>query len=757
MLTLTATEYHAKFLAAQALSVSPVASIEYIHSWRHFFEAEIRHHFPERLLSALEVHLLWVEVLKSHPDVQPEQVWSLAKILAENERARRLNRISLTEIEQEGRSQHLFFVDLQRQFDQQLRRLNALTFLEGLERLSLNQTYQAELFGFVDLPPLYAGLVLPLTPPSPTLGRGIYFAQVFEAAHPIEEFKRALQFILDAPDKTFALVVNHTVLNSRTIQQILAEMKLAEKIAYVSSIGACLLDQPWFEFFQAWAGSFLTEDLEVFSCVLSATYLGGDRNQNALWDAKLRERAEACMTLSKFLQNLDPSAREQSWWQQWQKMSGLTQGQKTIAEWLEIVSACQFNWPQFQEVWQNYLLKISPLSQNKTRYDWAEYLQIMWEVAGDYYLPAPYYVKPRLHIVGFLEAVDLSVDAVWILSADEGHLPLPATPPIFIPARLVPEAQPALLLARILEGKEVYASFVKTDEADLSPLLTPSPPVGESWGEGEKRLQNQSLEWAEDKAHLPLNPNQYQNIKGGSSLLEAQAKCPFKAFASYRLGIREWSEGRTLLDPMQKGILIHQILERFWQKVGTQQNLLNADLDAFLDSLIDKELSTSLLKFLEKDRLKARLSEWLNLEKQRPDFKVIAREESAVVSLSALLFHLRLDRVDELADGSKVVIDYKTGAVNPKDWFAERLEAPQLPLYAVLGQYTGVLYASLKAGKMGFFGEERVSEAQSQRWRSQLEALALEFREGFAEVAPTPTACQYCHLEAVCRVQETRA
>ncbi len=800
MLTLAATEYHAKCLAAQALCEHPVVSLEQIHSWRHFFEKQIQSRFQEQLLAPLEEYLLWVEVLSADPDVPSVQVWPLAKIMAENERVRQLHCIPLAAIEAEGHAEHVLFLRVQTAFAKKLRQRKRLTFLEGLERLaqlpplhspvsssrtrgsSLIQQDQGfedigldprvreddtslqkpqslgafsidhyALFGFIDLPPLYQSLLAaPFT--SPPVSYAPIAAQVLEATHPLAELKQALQCILNRPEKSFALVVNHAVLKGQAVQLILAEMELDQHIQYVSSMRPSLMDQPWFIFFKAWAQSFLSEDLEAFSQVLVSRYLGGDRFQNALWDVKLRERQDTHLMLAQFLQALPEEARAQSWWQQWQRMIHLCQKKQTIAEWLALLKTCEFQWPDGGEIWSLYLSKLQVLSASTVRYSWAEWLSILWEGAAGFYLAKPYYAKPRLHIVGFLEAVDLPVDAVWFLSADEAHLPLPANPLTFIPARLVPPEQPQRLLSRICANKEVYASWVKCEEVHLSPLFhqiasIPNPV--------EKIALSPGLEWVQDEVSLPLDPMQYQSIKGGSSLLEAQAKCPFKAFATYRLGIREWSAGRSLLDPMQKGSLIHRILECFWQQIKTQRDLLHCDLDAVLDPLIERELATPLLHFLEKDRLKARLVEWLNLEKQRPEFKVIAREESAVLSLSALLFNLRLDRVDALADGAKVVIDYKTGEVNPKDWFKDRLEAPQLPMYAILGQYTSVFYASLKAGKMGFFGEENLTAAQLQIWRDQLNTLALEFREGFAAVAPTPTACQYCHLAAVCRIQQT--
>jgi len=39
-----------------------------------------------------------------------------------------------------------------------------------------------------------------------------------------------------------------------------------------------------------------------------------------------------------------------------------------------------------------------------------------------------------------------------------------------------------------------------------------------------------------------------------------------------------------------------------------------------------------------------------------------------------------------------------------------------------------------------------------QRWRTQLSGLAEEFLSGHAAVAPQPKACEFCHLQAFCRI-----
>jgi hypothetical protein len=42
-----------------------------------------------------------------------------------------------------------------------------------------------------------------------------------------------------------------------------------------------------------------------------------------------------------------------------------------------------------------------------------------------------------------------------------------------------------------------------------------------------------------------------------------------------------------------------------------------------------------------------------------------------------------------------------------------------------------------------------------QQWRTNLEQLALEIREGRVDV--DPKSCDYCHLTALCRIHEQRA
>jgi ATP-dependent helicase/nuclease subunit B len=86
---------------------------------------------------------------------------------------------------------------------------------------------------------------------------------------------------------------------------------------------------------------------------------------------------------------------------------------------------------------------------------------------------------------------------------------------------------------------------------------------------------------------------------------------------------------------------------------------------------------------MERQRLAALLAEFLEMEKMRAPFDVVACEEPRVAELGGLQLKVRIDRIDELAGGRRVILDYKTGKVSTSGWWDERLDEPQLPLYAI--------------------------------------------------------------------------
>ena len=112
-----------------------------------------------------------------------------------------------------------------------------------------------------------------------------------------------------------------------------------------------------------------------------------------------------------------------------------------------------------------------------------------------------------------------------------------------------------------------------------------------------------------------------------------------------------------------------------------------------------------------------------------------------------MTFDVRIDRVDELADGTLAIIDYKTGErATSADWFGPRLRDAQVPLYAsqsaeTVGAAVVARLAPAEARYFGFWPDGAFpgratkaahpdAAAQLALWRAQLAELAAELAAG---------------------------
>ena len=290
---------------------------------------------------------------------------------------------------------------------------------------------------------------------------------------------------------------------------------------------------------------------------------------------------------------------------------------------------------------------------------------------------------------------------------------------------------------------------------------------------------------------------------GGVSLFRDQSQCPFRAFARHRLHSRQLEQADIGLDAMQRGNLLHELMEKTWSRLESREQLAAMNREERED--LAKTLVTGLVaeyrkryplvfskRFaaMEGKRLAQVLGDWLELELQRAPFEVVDVEEDARLVIGDVEFSVRLDRVDALNDGRRVIIDYKGGQASINAWAGDRPDEPQMPLYAVTHPepVAAVAFARLKRGSdFGFaglaesgdilpgtaaFDQDRRAqrfipdrearpgaippswEEMFDNWRGVLENLANEFRQGVASVSPKPRACDWCDQHLLCRIHE---
>jgi ATP-dependent helicase/nuclease subunit B len=315
-----------------------------------------------------------------------------------------------------------------------------------------------------------------------------------------------------------------------------------------------------------------------------------------------------------------------------------------------------------------------------------------------------------------------------------------------------------------------------------------------------------TIEQIEDNQAPKVDPN--EKISGGTSILKAQAACPFKGFSEVRLKLKAENSLEAVLgiSAMERGILIHDILDKLWAELKSHQNLLTFTQDE-LQRLIQEKMKQGIEKFREKDQsrlgdkfwlneainLKKVLVNWLNLEKEREPFEVLLRESWQKIHLEGLTLNLRIDRLDLTASQEAILIDYKTGEMSLASCFGDRLNEPQLPIYCLLGgdhAALGVAFGMVKpTGECSFVGitysegalpgvksasyqqnylaklgvdcknkleNSEVWTALCTYWQKKIGQLAREFIQGAADVSPKNQSqtCRYCHLMGLCRINE---
>lgn len=421
--------------------------------------------------------------------------------------------------------------------------------------------------------------------------------------------------------------------------------------------------------------------------------------------------------------------------------------------------------------------------------------------------------EARIQILGLLEAAGLPFEAAWVMGLDDASWPLRPRPNPFIPRALqkklsMPNASAdrelryckELMLQLKNGAKEIVFSYPQ-QEADYElrasnllqdiPIITCDELALAHFISPEKKLfESQEIELLQDEKARIVDHN--EKITGGVSIFKEQAACPFKAFAKLRLHAKPFDETTKALRSVDRGSIVHKALETIWRELKDShslknrsewelKNLISKASEHAIESVIKNE-STDKKRYLtlEKHRLEKIVWEWLNTEKNRPDFKVIAHEQEKTTTIANIPITLRIDRIDELENGDKLIIDYKTGKYNhPNDWFGERLDEPQLPLYCILDSQNtvGISFAEVHPDLMKMNGISKIPleiksikllsdhknadaqlwEAQLNNWQLNLNKLAEDFYEGKANVDPKDSTetCLYCNLQSLCRVYDS--
>ncbi|MEM8769518.1 MAG: PD-(D/E)XK nuclease family protein [Pseudomonadota bacterium] len=403
---------------------------------------------------------------------------------------------------------------------------------------------------------------------------------------------------------------------------------------------------------------------------------------------------------------------------------------------------------------------------------------------------APERPAAPIQILGYLETTGLTFSHLWVTSLDDGRWPgLPSANP-FLPSALrrrhniprsTPEQETDFARERLAGWRDSarffrvsYARHAEEAELRPSPLIRQLPEEVPIDLHPERPhpafLAGQpSLERLRDTHGERLPEGMH---RGGTGRLRDQAGCPFKGYAVHRLALAEARKPHGLPDALDRGVLIHEALQRLYEQARSEGQDPAALGERQFGNAADQALSRHYARFpaafrdRERRRLITILEAWNHLEESRDGVEMTGFELAVEGEFGTLGLRLKIDRLDRIGD-ALIVIDYKTGRVAHR-LTRERLLDPQLPLYALTNpEIQGVLYAEVREDRPKLRGiaalnidgaslDEPVAgswSAQRNRWQEQVDELTNEIAEGLAIVDPADVGlCQRCHLQAFCRI-----
>jgi ATP-dependent helicase/nuclease subunit B len=579
-------------------------------------------------------------------------------------------------------------------------------------------------------------------------------------------------------------------------------------------------------------------EVQHFSRILRAPWIGEAYQEKSLrmqLDRDLRQQGDIQLSLERLKYYADKSGCLSL-------LNRLTHWQKTLiaqpiaiypSEWVRIFAKQlqQWGWPgeidlskeeqQGQARWFTLLDELATGDDFLGKIHRKTALKQLLQLTHNNHFQPDIPLSTPITLLDTVATTGVHFDQLWVMGLDAVSWPPAAKVNPFIPYSLqrkkhLPHSSPeqtrqfaSLTTQRLLHSAETV--ILSYPQLQGEQPLTPSPllqsinqairpctvaDLGLAENKFWETLHNQIANWEYLEDHQAPRLNSSKPQQGGTGLLKAQAQCPFKAFAEYRLGLAAQATlnlPKPGLSARERGELLHRLLEKLWQQLSSQA-ILQTYSATQLAYLLDEILSIELLNIqkkrphlwqavfiqLEKQRCHKQLKRWLEKEKARPPFQIMQVEDKQTLKLGDLLLRLRIDRIDRLADGSLLLVDYKTSeTLSCHDWLGERPNAPQLPLYSLVyaEKVQALAFAQLSAKQGGKwiglsqndtqipgilplakFRSDLSSSHWStllSTWHTHLSQLVQQFQTGYALVDPKEgeKTCRYCTRSVFCRIK----
>lgn len=363
-------------------------------------------------------------------------------------------------------------------------------------------------------------------------------------------------------------------------------------------------------------------------------------------------------------------------------------------------------------------------------------------------------------------AKGLEFDAVFIPGLVSGKFPTNSfREPFEIPAELIPEPLPMgdhhiseerrLFYVALTRSRELltmtYSDFYdgkkqwKVAPFILESLESGKAISGKTQNAGKSSKGQTELAFG-DRSHRPLK---FSLTRLSYTQLDTFRACPLKYQFRYI-----WNIPAPMPAIVNFGSSLHNTLKAFYEFLQKNPNRAKEDLREILKVFFEKnwiaagyesrsiEENQKALGYETLERFYLREKEHLVIPKYI--------EKSFSLEIDGVTVSGRIDRIDELPDGSFEVIDYKSGASSEKNLSKDL----QLSIYALACKEAFKIHVS----RLSLYYLENLEKVSTTRTSADLEFCRKEITKAAEELrasdfSPTPGFhCRFCDFRLICPV-----
>ncbi len=331
-----------------------------------------------------------------------------------------------------------------------------------------------------------------------------------------------------------------------------------------------------------------------------------------------------------------------------------------------------------------------------------------------------------MQILGLFETRSLNFENVIVLDVNEGVLPKLNIYSPLIPREVMislnldqleleEEIQRYQFMRLLSSAQAVHLVYRESRDREKSRFIEEL-----IWEEQKRRktidvaapVQTQfALKVTQRKTSIPKTPAMIERLRGmrySASSVNMYLRNPVEFYYNYVLGLKETEDLLDEPEARQVGTFLHELLENAFQPFLNKKPKIDSAFRSRFAKIFENKFEATLARSMRSDAflLKAiiaeRMERFLDNEASGADRQgeEVLHLESRFEDLLRLpcgdiRFIYVVDRVDRLNDGTHMIVDYKTGAIDQmprnaasvaaltltRESIAENIRSFQLPLY----------------------------------------------------------------------------